>query len=145
MELTEQTRNSPEFSNKEIRAALKENPNNQKKYMLHLQQYGYIQKASGDQKKGYLYVITSYEEYYQLQHRIRNAMDEVISKFRNTNHIERKNLSLRTHLKRLNRRTICFSKSLVILSACLRIYFWSRVSAMQSPEGDSWHYKTKTL
>ncbi|WP_228526614.1 MULTISPECIES: IS1 family transposase [unclassified Flavobacterium] len=29
-----------------------------------------------------------------------------------TNHIERKNLTLRTHLKKLNRRTICFSKSL---------------------------------
>jgi len=41
-----------------------------------------------------------------------------------TNHIERKNLTLRTHLKRLNRRTICFSKSLVILSAVLKIYFW---------------------
>jgi insertion element IS1 protein InsB len=44
---------------------------------------------------------------------------------RGTNHIERKNLSLRTHMKRLNRRTICFSKSMAILSACLRIYFWS--------------------
>ncbi len=42
-----------------------------------------------------------------------------------TNHIERKNLSLRTHLKRLNRRTICFSKSIVFLAACLKIYFWS--------------------
>jgi len=41
-----------------------------------------------------------------------------------TNHIERKNLTLRTHLKRLNRRTICFSKSLVILIAILKIYFW---------------------
>jgi insertion element IS1 protein InsB len=41
-----------------------------------------------------------------------------------TNNIERKNLSLRTHLKRLNRKTICFSKSIVLLSACLRIYFW---------------------
>ncbi|MBO9584362.1 MAG: IS1 family transposase [Flavobacterium sp.] len=41
-----------------------------------------------------------------------------------TNHIERKNLTLRTHLKRLNRRTICFSKSLVILTAILKIYFW---------------------
>ena len=40
------------------------------------------------------------------------------------NHIERKNLSLRTHLKRLNRRTICYSKSLLMLSACLKIYFW---------------------
>ena len=42
------------------------------------------------------------------------------------NHIERKNLSLRTHMKRLNRRTICFSKSIAMLSACLKIYFWSR-------------------
>jgi insertion element IS1 protein InsB len=33
------------------------------------------------------------------------------SKIYSTNHIERKNLSLRTHLKRLNRRTICYSKS----------------------------------
>jgi insertion element IS1 protein InsB len=41
-----------------------------------------------------------------------------------TNKIERKNLSLRTHLKRLNRKTICFSKSLAMLEACLKIYFW---------------------
>ena len=40
------------------------------------------------------------------------------------NHIERKNLTLRTHLKRLNRRTICFSKSIAMLEACLQIYFW---------------------
>lgn len=40
-----------------------------------------------------------------------------------TNHIERKNLTLRTHLKRLNRRTICFSKSTAMLQACLMIYF----------------------
>jgi len=42
-----------------------------------------------------------------------------------TNHIERKNLTLRTHLKRLNRRTICFSKSITVLAACLKICFWS--------------------
>lgn len=42
-----------------------------------------------------------------------------------TNHIERMNLTLRTHLKRLNRRTICFSKSITMLVACLKIYFWS--------------------
>ena len=40
------------------------------------------------------------------------------------NHIERMNLTLRTHLKRLNRRTICYSKSILMLVACLRIYFW---------------------
>ena len=41
-----------------------------------------------------------------------------------TNHIERKNLTLRTHLKRLNRRTICFSRSIEMLRACLLIYFF---------------------
>ncbi|MDO5654580.1 MAG: IS1 family transposase [Flavobacteriaceae bacterium] len=41
-----------------------------------------------------------------------------------TNHLERFHLTLRTHLKRLNRRTICFSKSLIMLSAVLKIYFW---------------------
>ncbi len=41
-----------------------------------------------------------------------------------TNHIERHNLSVRTHLKRLGRKTICFSRSLAVLMAVLRIYFW---------------------
>lgn len=41
------------------------------------------------------------------------------------NYIERKNLTLRTHLKRLSRRTIAFSKSQSMLEACLKIYFWS--------------------
>lgn len=41
-----------------------------------------------------------------------------------TNHIERKNLTLRTHLKRLNRQTICFSKSQIVLISVLKIYFW---------------------
>ena len=45
-------------------------------------------------------------------------------KRRGINRIERMNLTLRTHLKRLNRRTIAFSRSLVILSAILKIYFW---------------------
>ncbi|RXM48288.1 IS1 family transposase [Flavobacterium sp. YO12] len=42
-----------------------------------------------------------------------------------TNAIERRNLSLRTHLKRLNRKTICFSRNKSILLAVLQIYFWS--------------------
>jgi insertion element IS1 protein InsB len=41
-----------------------------------------------------------------------------------TNHIERNNLTIRTHIKRLNRRTLCYSKSGAILSAILKIYFW---------------------
>jgi len=45
-------------------------------------------------------------------------------KRRGTNHIERKNLTLRTHIKRLNRRSIAYSKSLLLLSAVVKIYFW---------------------
>jgi IS1 family transposase/transposase-like protein len=41
-----------------------------------------------------------------------------------TNYVERANLDLRTNLKRLNRKTNCFSKSLTVLTAILKIYFW---------------------
>ena len=44
--------------------------------------------------------------------------------FRSTNHIERCNLTLRTHLKRLNRKTICFSRSLAVLMPMVTIYLW---------------------
>ena len=43
------------------------------------------------------------------------------------NRIERKNLSVRTHLKRLSRRTICFSKSITMLEASLGLYFWKSI------------------
>lgn len=39
------------------------------------------------------------------------------------NHIERMNLNLRTHLKCLSRRTICFSKSELVLQARVGLYF----------------------
>jgi insertion element IS1 protein InsB len=39
------------------------------------------------------------------------------------NHIERMNLNLRTHLKCLSRRTICFSKSEEVLQARVGLYF----------------------
>lgn len=44
-----------------------------------------------------------------------------------TNRIERKNLTLRTHLKRLSRKTICFSRSICMLEASLRLYVWGSV------------------
>jgi|SRR6218665_295163 len=40
------------------------------------------------------------------------------------NKIERMNLQLRTSLKRLNRKTICFSKSERMLVASLKLFFW---------------------
>ncbi|WP_366139566.1 IS1 family transposase [uncultured Tenacibaculum sp.] len=41
-----------------------------------------------------------------------------------TNRIELMNLNLRTHIKRLSRKTICFSKNKMYLEAHLKIYFW---------------------
>lgn len=43
-----------------------------------------------------------------------------------TNGIERMNLTLRTRLKRLTRRTICYSKSAAVLAACVAIACWGR-------------------
>jgi len=46
------------------------------------------------------------------------------TKKQNTTVIERNNLTLRTHLKRLSRKTICFSKNFEMLEATLKLYFW---------------------
>jgi len=56
----------------------------------------------------------------------RSLIDKSIHKVQafKINYIERKNLTLRTHLKRLNRKTICFSRSIAMLQACLMIYFF---------------------
>lgn len=43
---------------------------------------------------------------------------------KDTNHIERMHLNFRTHLKRLNRRSIGFSRSNVMLISILKIYLW---------------------
>jgi insertion element IS1 protein InsB len=43
-----------------------------------------------------------------------------------TNRIERYNLTLRTHLKRLSRKTICYSKSKDMLEACFKLYVWGK-------------------
>lgn len=42
-----------------------------------------------------------------------------------TNHIERKHLNMRTHLRRLVRRGIGFSKSMYMLKCVLTIYLWA--------------------
>lgn len=60
--------------------------------------------------------------YYQYKHLIPGEIHG--RQWYNTNHIERKNLSMRTHLKRLGRKTICFSKSDAMLQACVKIYLW---------------------
>ncbi len=43
---------------------------------------------------------------------------------RGTNHVERMNLNLRTHLKRLCRRGICYTRQVNMLYCVLKLYFW---------------------
>ena len=42
--------------------------------------------------------------------------------------IERHNLNLRTHIKRLSRRTISYSKCILVLRSILKIYFWRHLN-----------------
>jgi len=41
-----------------------------------------------------------------------------------TQRIERQNLNFRTHIKRLNRRTICFSKSEIMHDAVIKLFIY---------------------
>lgn len=66
------------FTNKQIRIVLKENPSSQKKYMVELQQYGYVKKQEGDKKKGFIYEIVNMQEYNQLQHIINTTLDNIL-------------------------------------------------------------------
>ncbi|OFY33331.1 MAG: hypothetical protein A2W91_12880 [Bacteroidetes bacterium GWF2_38_335] len=66
-----------EFTNFQARQALRENHSNQKRYMIQLQQQGYVQRTTGDKKKGYYYKITDMEEYQKLKQGIDNVLDDI--------------------------------------------------------------------
>lgn len=66
------------FNNKEIRANIRISISQQKKYMVELQQHGYIRKAKGNKKQGYHYEISSFEEYEQLQTSINTVLDKML-------------------------------------------------------------------
>ncbi len=66
------------FINSSIRKVFREHPSKQKRFMIELQQYGFIRKVDGDKKKGFVYEVVSNEEYQRLQHTINTALDEVL-------------------------------------------------------------------
>ena len=66
------------FINSSIRKVFREHPSKQKRFMIELQQYGFIRKVDGDKKKGFVYEVVSNEEYNRLQHTINTALDEVL-------------------------------------------------------------------
>ena len=66
------------FINSSIRKVFREHPSKQKRFMIELQQYGFIRKVDGDKKKGFVYEVVSNEEYNSLQHTINTALDDVL-------------------------------------------------------------------
>ncbi|NQZ74945.1 MAG: hypothetical protein HRT61_02385 [Ekhidna sp.] len=68
------------FTNKEVRQVLRINPSNQKRYMVQLQDYDYVQKIQGEKGKVHHYEITNLEEYEQLKDGISSILDEILKK-----------------------------------------------------------------
>jgi predicted transcriptional regulator len=78
-----QTNKIKTFTNKQLREALREKPGTYKMYVAELVSYGFIKRKeenTGNQKKGFLYEVVSYEEYNKLQSTISTALDEVLHK-----------------------------------------------------------------
>lgn len=67
------------FKSKDIRSDLRIHASSLKKYLLELSINGYIKMSGGNKAKGYLYEITSYEEYEQLKSGINNALDDLLA------------------------------------------------------------------
>ncbi len=72
------------FTNKEIRKALRLPGTTVRRYHNELLQSSYIKLQESKKKKGYLFEITSYEEYNQLQNSISIVLDEILNKLRTT-------------------------------------------------------------
>ena len=67
-----------QFTNREIRQALRINPSNQKRYNLQLQIGYYIKKVEGKKATGYHYEVVSTTEYNQLQQQINGVLDKTL-------------------------------------------------------------------
>ena len=65
------------FTNKEVRQVIRINPSNQKRYMVQLQDYDYVQKIEGEKGKTHHYEITNLEEYEQLKEGISSILDKI--------------------------------------------------------------------
>ncbi len=74
-----QQNKSSQFTTKELRQAYKFNPSNQKRYMLHLLQTGYVKKLRL-KNKTYVYEVVNYGEYTELQSSISTILDTMLQK-----------------------------------------------------------------
>ena len=70
------------FINSVVRKELREHPSTQKRFMIELQQFGFIRKVDGDKKRGFVYEVVSTEEYLRLKGTINSALDEVLERLK---------------------------------------------------------------
>jgi len=69
-----------QFTNREIRKALKVNQSNQKRYNLSLTNNYYIKKVKGKTGTSYQYEIVSYKEFQELRNHITSVLDNNLQK-----------------------------------------------------------------
>jgi predicted transcriptional regulator len=67
------------FTNKDVRSYLRLPGTTVRRYHHELLQNGYIKLQEKDKHQGYIYEITSYEEYQQLQKSVTAVLDEVLT------------------------------------------------------------------
>ncbi len=72
------------FTNAEIRRNLRINPSNQKRYMIQLQLADLVKKAKGDKRKGYLYQVTTYDDYQSTNKQIQELLQSIIDRLRSS-------------------------------------------------------------
>ncbi|MGB3465380.1 MAG: hypothetical protein WBA74_08920 [Cyclobacteriaceae bacterium] len=70
------------FTNKEVRQTIRINPSNQKRYMIQLQDFDYVEKIKGEKGKVHHYAITNLEEYEQLKEGISSVLDKILRKIK---------------------------------------------------------------
>jgi hypothetical protein len=67
-----------DFTNQEVRKAIRINPSNQKRYMVELQSYDFIEKVRGEKGKVHHYKITQLEEYEALKSGVSSVLDKLV-------------------------------------------------------------------
>ena len=67
------------FTNQEVRQVLRINPSNQKRYMVQLQDYDYVEKIQGERGKIHHYQINNLEEYERLKDGISSILDNILN------------------------------------------------------------------
>lgn len=67
------------FKNIDIRLALDLSMSQQKRYMSELVNHFYVQIKGGDQKKGYVYAISSFEQYAELKNQLDTVLDNTLA------------------------------------------------------------------